>query len=65
MPVFIDEVITNLRAVDREAALSPDAMRQIIDACLRAVREMMSHEARVNEERSVDGPWALLPRGDR
>lgn len=65
MQVIIDEIINNVRAVDREAALSPAAMRQIVEACLRAVADMRSHAARVREEHSVEGAWALQPREER
>jgi hypothetical protein len=53
--VVIDDFISNVRAVDRETVLAPNTMRQIIDACLRAVREERAHEERTGEERSVDG----------
>jgi hypothetical protein len=65
MQVIIDEIVSNIRAVDGQAGLSPEVMRQVVGACLRAVQDMMSHEERTKEERSVDGPWALQPRGDR
>lgn len=65
MQVIIDEVVNNVRAVDKDMALSPAVMRQIIDACVRAVRDMTSHDARVKEEHSVDGAWSLQPRGER
>jgi len=65
MQVIVEEIVNNVRAVDRETALSPAVVRQIVEACLSAVRDMMSHDARVKEEQSVDGPWSLQPRGDR
>jgi len=65
MQVIIDEIVSNVRAVDREASLSPESTRQIIAACLHAVDEKLAHQERMKEEQSVDGPWALQPRGDR
>jgi hypothetical protein len=65
MQVIIEEIINNVRAVDRSAALAPEAMQQIITACLNAVRDMIAKEGRVKEEQSIDGPWALQPFGDR
>jgi hypothetical protein len=65
MQVIIDEVVSNVRATDKDMALPPELMRRIIDACLRAVDEKLAHAERVKEEQSVDGPWSLQPRGDR
>lgn len=65
MQVIIDEIVNNVRAVDKNAALSAEAMQQIIAACVSACRDMMAKEARMREEQSVDGPWSLQPHGDR
>jgi len=65
MQVIIDEIINNVRAVDNAASLSPEALRQIVSACLDAVRDMMAKDARVKEEQSIEGPWAMQPHGDR
>jgi len=65
MQVIIDEIVNNVRVVDRDTAMSPAVMRQMVDACLRAVRDMLSHDGRVKEEHSIDGAWALQPRGER
>jgi hypothetical protein len=59
MQVIIDEIVNNVRAIDRETALSPEVMRQIVDACVRAVRDIKGHDELTREERSVDGPWGL------
>jgi hypothetical protein len=59
MQVIIDEIVNNVRAVDRETVMSPEVMRQIVEACVRAVLELKSHNERVKEERSVEGPWGL------
>ncbi len=66
MQLIIDEIINNVRAVERSASgLSQEVMRQIVGACLDAVRDMQSKEARVKEEQSIDGPWAMQPHGER
>jgi hypothetical protein len=59
MQVIIEEVVSNVRAIERENVLSPEVMRQLVDACVRAVGERHAHDLRVKEERSVDGPWGL------
>jgi hypothetical protein len=65
MQVIIDEIINNVRAVEKEFALSQEAMRQIVGACLNAVRDSMSKAARMKEEQSIEGPWATQPHGER
>ena len=57
MPVeiIIEEIVSNVRAHDREHGLSPEVLRQIIAACTNAVKEHLAHDERVKEERSVDG----------
>src|SRR5207244_3119023 len=62
MQVIIDEIVNNVRMVDRSAsALTPEVMRKIIGACLDAVRDMTAKEQRVKEEQSIDGPWSTQP----
>lgn len=65
MQVIIDEIVNNVRAVEKNASLSPDVLQQIINACVSACRDMMAKEARMREEQSIDGPWSLQPHGDR
>jgi len=65
MLVIFEEILNNVRAVERPTALSPETMQQIIAACVNAVREMIAKESRVREEQSVEGPWAMQPHGDR
>lgn len=64
MQVIIDEIVNNVRAVDRDTVLSPEVMRQVVDACVRAVQQLHSHDLRAKEEQSVGGPWALSPGRD-
>jgi len=62
MQVIIDEIVSNVRAVDREATLSPATMQKIVEACLRAMRDDKAHEDRMSEERRSNSvsntPWA-------
>jgi hypothetical protein len=62
MQVIIEEIISNVRAMDRDSVLAPDTLRQIVEACLRAVREERAHGERSAEERAVDGALER-PRG--
>jgi hypothetical protein len=65
MQVIIDEIVNNVRATEKETAISPETMRQIVAACVRAIEAKHAKEQRVKEEQSVDGLWANQPRGDR
>ena len=62
MEVIIDEIVSNVRVLDRESVLAPATMRQIVEACLRAVRDERAHSEREREERSVDGVLETLRR---
>lgn len=64
MQVIIDEIVNNVRAIDRDMIIAPDVMRQIVDACVRAVQDLKLHDERSKEERSVTGPLALQPGRD-
>jgi len=55
MDVEIGEVVTTVKAVDGSTLASPDVMRQIVKAVLRAVQEHAAHEGRVRAERKVTG----------
>jgi hypothetical protein len=55
MDVEIGEVTATVRAVDGSALLSPDVMKQILKAVMRAVEERDSHADRVRAERRVTG----------
>lgn len=59
MQVIIDEIVNNVRAIDREGVIAPDTMRQIVEACVRAVHAHQRHADQTKEERSVEGPWSL------
>ena len=66
MQLIIDEIVNNIRAIERSASsLSPEVMRQLVSACVNAVREVMAKEARVKEEQSIKGPWATQSHEER
>ena len=65
MLVIIEEILNHVRAIDKTVSLSAEAQQQIVAACVNAVRDMMAKDARLREEQSIDGPWALQPHGDR
>jgi len=53
--VEIGEVVTTVRAVDGSTLVSPEVMRQIVRAVLRAVEDREAHSARLRAERHVTG----------
>jgi len=55
MDVEIGEVVATVKAVDGGSLTSPEVMRQIVAAVLRAVDEREGHGARVHAERRVSG----------
>ena len=55
MDVEIGEVVATVRAVDSSMLTSPDIMRQIVAAVLRAVDDTQAHATRVRAERRVTG----------
>jgi hypothetical protein len=65
MNVIIDEIISNVRAVEKELALSQEAMRRIVAACMEAVQDKAAKDQRMREEQSVDGPWGAQSQSDR
>ena len=55
MDVEIGEVVTTVKAVDGSTLASPEVMRQIVKAVLRAVQDQEAHAGRVRAERRVTG----------
>lgn len=56
--VIIDEVVSRVRALDGGSALSPETLRQIVEAVLPAVQAMLAHDHRVGRERALDNGYA-------
>jgi hypothetical protein len=57
MQVIIDEVVSRVRAIDGRSALAPETTRAIVEMVLAAVREELSHDARVRNERNVNNGY--------
>ena len=55
MDVEISEVVATVKTVDGNVLASPEVMRQIIKAVMRAVEEQKWHECRMRAERRVTG----------
>lgn len=53
MDVEIGELTSTVRAVDGQTLLSPQVLRRVVDATLRALREQAEHEQRIRAERRV------------
>ncbi|HEX3559746.1 MAG TPA: hypothetical protein VHU19_11115 [Pyrinomonadaceae bacterium] len=55
MEVNINEMQSNVRAVDGDAALSPQTMQKIIETVMQAVEERERHQDRVKAEQQTSG----------
>jgi hypothetical protein len=55
MEVNIEELVSNVRAVDGDSVLSPKAMEKIVRTVLEAVHMKEQHRMRVQAERKVTG----------
>jgi hypothetical protein len=64
MQVIIDQVVSRIRTVDGDTALSPRTLAQIVGAVLRAIEDRERETAREDEELSQrnyqqrNRPWA-------
>lgn len=65
MEVNIEELVSNVRAVDGDSVLSPKTMEKIVRTVLEAVHRKEQHRQRVQGERRVSGGvYAEQERGD-
>jgi len=55
MEVNIEELVSNVRAVDGDSVLSPKTMEKIVRTVLEAVYMREQHRKRVKSERKVTG----------
>ena len=53
MDIRINEVNSQVRTVDSKAVLDPAVMRQIIKACVKAVKEDQARQKHLADERSL------------
>ena len=55
MQVEIQEVSSTVRAVDREALVSPQVLERIVAAVMHAIKASEAHERRASGERAITG----------
>ena len=55
MDVQIAEVVATVKTVDGGMLASPEVMRQIVKAVMRALEEQQAHVCRIRAERRVTG----------
>lgn len=53
MDVRINEVQSQVQTVDSKQLLDPRVMRQIVQACIKAMKEDQAREKRLAEDRSL------------
>ncbi len=53
MEVNIQDVISNVRAVDNDSILSPQVLQKIVNVVMEAVREREEHSMRVRSELKI------------
>lgn len=53
MDVSINEVHSDVRAVDSQSLLDPRILQQIVRACLQAIKDQQTREKRMDEERKL------------
>lgn len=64
MQVVIDEVVSQVRAVDGDAVLAPETLHHIVSAVMRAIEDKERRGANEDEELSQKNyqqrnrPWA-------
>jgi hypothetical protein len=59
MNVRVQEVVSEVHAMDGDALLAPQTLSRIVEAVLRAVDERGDHERRVRAETRVTGGVAF------
>ena len=55
MDVQINEIQSNVRAIDRDSLLTPETLQKIINMVLAAVRDESAHGERVSAEQKITG----------
>jgi len=53
LDVVINEVNSQIQTTDSTAMLNPQVMRQIVQACVRAVKENQAREKRLRDDRQL------------
>ena len=53
MDVRINEVQSTVKAVDSKALIDPHVMRQIVQACIKAMKEQQAREKQLASDRQI------------
>lgn len=53
MDIRINEVNSQVQTVDSKALLDPQVMRQIVNACMKAIRENQDRQKKLNDDRAL------------
>jgi hypothetical protein len=53
MDVQINEVHSTVRTVDSKTLVDPQVMRQIVQACVKAVKEQQSRDKQLASDRKI------------
>jgi hypothetical protein len=53
MDVQINEIQSQVHTMDSQSLLEPRILRQIVRACLEAIRDEQAREKRLNDERRL------------
>jgi hypothetical protein len=53
LDVVINEVNSQIQTMDSTAMLNPQVMRQIVQACVKAVKENQARDKRLREDRQL------------
>jgi hypothetical protein len=51
--VRINEVSSQVQTVDSKALLDPQVMRQIVNACLKAIKENQDRQKKLKDDREL------------
>jgi hypothetical protein len=55
MDVEIQDVITEIRAVDSESLLTPEILEALVEAVTQAIEQQELHRARIRAEQHISG----------
>jgi hypothetical protein len=53
MDVHIQEVDSQVQALDSKSLLDPKVMRQIVQACMKAIQENHEHQKKLQNDRTL------------
>lgn len=62
MQIIIDELVSQIHAMDGDSLLSPESMTRIVSTVLEAVRADNQHQQRVGDELTLDNYQQQMSR---